>query len=88
MKLIQVAILLIRITSISFFIGAVIILTELPALIFDIWESQYRNITLEREVALMMVLVRLAFYIVGGLSFLIFARPLAELFTKDLDRQG
>jgi hypothetical protein len=87
MKLMQIAILFIRITSVSFFIGAAVILTELPALVFDIFESRFQYITLEHEVALLMVLVRLAFYLIGGLCFLLFARPLARLLAKGLDDQ-
>lgn len=87
MKTMQIAILFIRTISISFFIDTVVILTELPSLVFDIYESRIQYITLEHEVALLMVLVRLAFYIVGGICCLLFARPLAKLFTKGLDEQ-
>lgn len=87
MKLTQIAILLIRLISISLFIDTVTVLTELPALAFNIYESQIQYITLEHEVALLTVLVRLAFYIVGGVCCLLFARPLANLFAKGLDEQ-
>jgi hypothetical protein len=85
MTLTQVAVLLIRLISISLFIDAIVILTELPVMIFEIHKSQFENITSERVFALGALLVRLLIYVGAGICFLIFARPLARLFTKGLD---
>jgi hypothetical protein len=85
MTITQISVLLIRIVSISFFVDAVIVLTELPVTIFSISKSQIDYITAEHEFALAMLLVRLCIYLVAGICFLIFARPLGKLFAKGLE---
>jgi hypothetical protein len=88
MTVTQASILLIRIVSIFLFVDAVIVLTELPAVIFDIFKSQFDYIVSEHEFALAMLLLRLCFYLVGGLCFLIFSRPLGKLFAKGIESIG
>jgi hypothetical protein len=85
MTITQISVLLIRIVSISFLLDAVIVLTELPVVIFDISKSQVDYIISEHEFSLVMLLVRLFIYLVAGICFLIFARPLGKLFAKGLE---
>jgi hypothetical protein len=86
MTLIQVATLLIRIICISFFLDAVIVLTEIPVMIADILKSQFDYIKSEREFALAMIVVRFFIYVGGGVCLSVFARPLGRLFAKGLDK--
>jgi hypothetical protein len=86
MKITQVAVVLIRIVSITFFVNAVVLVTEMPPLISGISKYQADKMLSEHEFSLLiMVLAKLCIYLVAGICFLIFARPLARLFTKDLD---
>jgi hypothetical protein len=85
MTITQVAILLMRVVSISFFADAVVVFTEVPAVIYDISKSQIDYIVSEHEFALLMILARLFFYLVAGFCFLIFSRPLGRLFAKGLE---
>jgi hypothetical protein len=85
MTLIQVAALLMRLFSVYLFFNAAVLLTTLPTEIFNIHTSQVAYIRSEHEFLFAMSLVRLFIYAVGGVCFLVFARPLANLFTKGLD---
>jgi hypothetical protein len=85
MTLIQAAVLLIRIASISLFVDAAITITEIPVMISDILKSQIDYITSEREFTLAMLIVRLFLYIVASICFLIFSRPLGKLFVRGLE---
>jgi hypothetical protein len=86
MTLVQVAALLMRLFSVYLFFDATVLLTTLPTEIFNIHTSQVDYIKSEHEFLFAMSLVRLFIYSVGGVCFLVFARPLAKLFTKGLDR--
>ena len=84
MTITQVAILLMRLFGVYLFFDVMIVLTELPTEIFNIHTSQVDYIVSEHEFILAMSLVRLFFYSIAAVCFLVFARPLAKLFTKDL----
>jgi hypothetical protein len=84
MTITQVAILFMRLFGVYLFFDVMIVLTELPTEIFNIHTSQIDYIVSEHEFVLAMSLVRLFIYTVTGICFLVFARPLAKLFTKDL----
>jgi len=85
MTIMQMAVLLMRLFGVYLFFDVVIVLTELPVLIFGILNSRFDNMTSERILTLIMVFVRLFVYAGAGVTFLVFARPLAKLFTKGLE---
>jgi hypothetical protein len=85
MKTTQVAVLLMRLFGVYLFFDVMVVLTELPAEIFNIHPSQIDYIVSEHEFVLAMSLVRLFIYSVGGICFLVLARPLAKLFTRGLE---
>jgi hypothetical protein len=84
MTLRQVAALLIRLISIYYFIAAVVVLTEIPVVLSEALHSTVDYIASDHWFAALMLIVRLFIYAGVGICFLIFARPLAGLFTKDL----
>jgi hypothetical protein len=86
MTLKQIAALLFRVFGVYLFFDAAVVLTTLPTEIFNIHTSQVDYIVSEHEFLLAMSLVRLFVYSAGGICFLVFARPLAKLFTKGLDK--
>ena len=86
MTLTQIAALLIRVFGAYLFIDVAVVITTLPSEIYNIHMSQVDYIVSEHEYLLAMSLVRLFIYLVGGICSLDFARPLAKLFTKGLDR--
>jgi hypothetical protein len=86
MTLKQMAALLIRVFGVYLFFDAAVVITTLPTEIFNIHTSQVDYIVSEHEFLLAISLVRSFVYSAGGICFLVFARPLAKLFTKGLDR--
>jgi hypothetical protein len=86
MTLTQTAALLIRVFGAYLFFDVAVVITTLPSEIFNIHTSQVGFIVSEHEFLLAMSLVRLFIYLVGGICSLVFARPLAKLFSKGLDR--
>ncbi len=85
MQIAKIAVLLMRLFGIYLFFDVMLVLTELPTEIYNIHKSEIDYITSEHEFILVMSLVRLFIYAGAGICFLFFARPLARLFTKDLD---
>jgi hypothetical protein len=85
MKTMQMAILLLRLFAIYLFFDVIVVLTELPAEIFNILTSRIDYIVSEHEFVLAMTLVRLLIYTVAGICFLVLARPMAKLFTRGLE---
>jgi uncharacterized membrane protein len=86
MQITQIAVLLMRLFGVYLFFDVILVLTELPPQIFAIYKSQVDYLVTEHLFVLAMELVRLFVYLTGGICFLFFARPLAQLFTKDLDK--
>ncbi len=86
MTLKQVAILLIRIIGVSFLADAVAAATDIPVDIVGILDSNIASITLDREVFLAALLIRVLFLIGIGVWFVFFAQSLVRLFTKNLDK--
>jgi hypothetical protein len=86
MTLTQVAVLLIRIFSIHFFVSAIVVLTEMPSMIFSISETKFTSIIYQSEFNLFLLMVRLFTYVGAGVFCLVFARPVAKLFIKGLDK--
>jgi hypothetical protein len=84
MTITQVAILLMRLFGVYLFFDVMIVLTELPSEIYNMSQTQVDYMRPEYELVIAMSLVRLFIYVVLGVCFLFFARPLAKLFTKDL----
>jgi hypothetical protein len=84
MLILQIAILLMRLFGVYLFFDVMLVLTELPTEIFEIQKSQVDYITSEHEFVLVMSLVRLFICAIAGICFLVFSRPLARLFTRDL----
>jgi len=88
MTLTQIAVLLIRVFGIYLFFDVAIVLTAIASEIYSIHMSQVDSIISQHEFLLAMSFVRLFIYSAGGTCFLVFARPLAKLFTNGLDRHG
>ena len=86
MTLAQVAALLVRVFGVYLFFDAAVVVTTIPSEIYNIHKSQIDYIVSQHEFLLAMSLVRLFIYSVGGICFIIFARPLGKLFAKGLDR--
>jgi hypothetical protein len=86
MTFIQLAAFSMRLFGVYLFFNAAVLVTTLPTEIFNIHTSQVDYIVKEHEFLFAMSLVRFFIYCVGGVCFLVFARPLAKLFTKGLDQ--
>jgi hypothetical protein len=86
MTLAQIAALLFRVFGVYLFFDAAVVITTLPSEIYNIHTSQVDYIVSEHEFLLAMSLVRLFIYSVGGICFIVFARPLGKLVAKGLDR--
>jgi hypothetical protein len=86
MTFIQVAALFFRVFGVGLFFDAAVVITTLPGEIYNIHMSQVDYIVKEHEFLFAMSLVRFFIYFIGGICFLVFARPLAKLFTKGLDQ--
>jgi hypothetical protein len=82
---IQTAILLMRILSVAFITDVIEVLTELPADIYGVLNAQSDYAVSQRELALVMALIRLFVYVGIVIGFLFFGRFLAKLFTKNLE---
>jgi hypothetical protein len=85
MLITQIAVLLMRLFGVYLFFDVMIVLTELPTEIYNMSKTQVDYMKPEYELVIAMALVRLFIYVVAGVCFLVFARPLAKLFTKGLD---
>jgi len=84
MKPIQAAALFFRFFAIYMFILAGIAFTALPANIIGlIGSSDY--LVKQRELAIVMDLMRIGVYSGAGVVFLLFTKPLAKLIAKGLE---
>jgi len=84
MLITQIAVLMMRLFGLYFFFYVMLGLTSLANDIFDIYKAPADYVT-RYEFDLALNLVRLFMQAVAGFCFLVFARPLARLFTKGLD---
>jgi hypothetical protein len=80
----KVAVIFLRISGIGWLIDVVVALTALPGDILGMVQ-QTGYLSFQRELSLVMLLVRVCFYLGMAIAFLFFTRPLAKLFTKGLD---
>lgn len=85
MTITNVAALLLRFFGVYLFFDVVLVLTELPTEVYTVIATQIGYIRVEREVVLIMSLVRLGIYAVGGICCIAFSRPLGKFFAKGLD---
>jgi hypothetical protein len=83
----QAAILLMRILSIGFLVDGINILTDLPGDIYGVFRATTDYAASQRELDLVLVLVRLSVCSGVAVAFLLFSRPLAKLFARGLDSQ-
>jgi hypothetical protein len=83
----QIAVLLFRLFAIYLFFDCMIILTELPSTIYNMCNTRVDYMKPEYALIMAMQLVRLFIYLVSAICFLVFAKPLANFFTKDLNEQ-
>ena len=84
MKPIQAAALFFRFFAIYMFILAGIAFTALPTNVLGmIGSSEY--LIKQRELALVMDVMRIAVYAGAGMAFLLFSKPLAKLIAKGLE---
>jgi len=86
MTLAQVASLLVRVFGVYLFFDAAVVVTTLPSEIYNIHKSQIDYIVSQHKFLLAMSVVRLFIYSIGGVCFIVFARPLGKLCAKGLDR--
>ena len=80
----QVAAVFLRIFAVGWLWDVPVALTNLPGDIFGMIALQPGYLLSQRELGLAMLLVRIGLYLILGVGFLFFARPLAKLFTKGL----
>lgn len=85
MQITQIAVLLMRLFGVYLFFDVMLVLTELPSSIYNMSKTQVDYMKPAYELVIAMELVRLFIYLVMGICFLVFARPLARLFTKGFD---
>ena len=81
----QAAVLLLRFFSVYLCFDVMAVLTELPPSINGVFHSTVDAITTQREMVLGLELVRLLIYAIAAISFMVFSRPLAKLFTRGLE---
>lgn len=86
MTLKQIAILLIRLIGVTFLADAIAAATDIPVDIVGILDSNIPSITLDREIFLVALLIRVLFLVGIGVWFVFFAQSLVRLFIKDLDK--
>lgn len=80
----KVAVIFLRISGIGWLINVIITLTSLPGDLLGM-VTQTGYLSMQRELALMMLLVRICLYSTAATAFLLFTKPLAKLLTKGLD---
>jgi hypothetical protein len=80
----KVAVIFLRISGIGWLINVIIALTSLPGDLLGM-VTQTGYLSMQRELALMMLLVRICLYSTAAIAFLLFTKPLAKLLTKGLD---
>jgi hypothetical protein len=80
----QVAAILLRISSVGWFVEVLVAMTGLPGDILGVVVLQPGYLANQRELALVMVLLRICLYLGIGIAFLFFSRPLAKLAAKGL----
>ncbi len=85
MQITQIAALLMRLYGVYLFFDVMIVLTELPSQIYAMSKTHIDYMKPEYGLMIEMLLVRLFIYAVAGTCFLVYAHPLARLFTKGLN---
>ncbi len=83
MLITQIGVVLFRLFGLYFFIYVMIGLTSVVNYSYDIYKAP-ADYAIRYEVDLGLELVRLFIEFLAGFFFLVFARPLARLFTKGL----
>ncbi len=86
MTLTQLAVLLMRFFSVYLFMGAMVVITEIPGVVFEVIASKNQTYTYGRELVLGMLVVRLMVYFGLAVTFLVAGRPLARFFVRSLDK--
>ncbi len=96
MTLVQIAGVMIRIFSIMWFVDAAWCMADLPGDLFGIFHYQTaapstqtgidRYLAEQREIHLLIILLKALIYFCLGIIFLFLTRPLAKLLTKGLNR--
>lgn len=74
-----------RFFGLLFLLQAIVIVTELPTVIFGIVQTHLLYLSIQQELLVGSLLFRLLVYLCTALGFLFFGRPLAKLFVKGLD---
>ncbi len=85
MNIMQVAVLLIRLSSLSWFIEAGIVLTYLPNDLYGVRSLPAGYYANQRELEVVMKLIRSFIYGALGMVFNIYAFPMAKRFTRGLE---
>ena len=84
----QVAVIVLRILGIGWFLDVLIALTNLPGDVLGAIALQSGYLATQRELALLMLLARLCLYLIIGTVFLFFPHPIARVVAKDVERVG
>jgi hypothetical protein len=79
---------LLRIFSIWWFVDAVLVLTGFPADIYGMKYYPSGYLSGQRELDLVLQLVKLVVFLGLGITFWVFPLPLAKLLTKGLEHDG
>ncbi len=74
-----------RFFGLLFLIEAIVIVTELPTVIYGVVQTHLHYLSIQQELLVGTLLFRLLVYLGTAIAFLFFSRPLARLFTRDLD---
>lgn len=85
MQITAIAVVLMRLFGVYLFLDVMIVLTELPSQFYTMFQTHVDYLKPVYGLAIAMLFVRLFIYLVLGICFLVFARPIARLFTRGLD---
>jgi len=90
----DVAVVMLRIFALWWFVDAFSYLVDVPAEVYGILHYQLgrtqlteteKYLAAQREIMLAIVLFKTLVFLALGIAFMAFARPLARLFTRHLD---
>ena len=84
MNIMQVAVVLIRLSALGWFIDALLVFLSLPSDFYGIKNQTDSYLVTQREIGVVLVLVRALIYGVLGMVFSLYAIPIARIITKGL----
>lgn len=85
MNIMQVAVVLIRLSALGWFIDIPLAFLSLPSDFYGIKNQTNSYLVTQREIGVVLVLVRALIYGVLGMVFSLYAVPIARVVTKGLE---